>query len=53
MRTVSAVIPVHNGERYLREALDSALGQSRPADEVIVVDDGSTDGTPPAQPASP
>jgi glycosyltransferase involved in cell wall biosynthesis len=46
MRTVSAVIPVHNGERYLREALDSALGQSRPADEVIVVDDGSTDGTP-------
>ena len=43
---ISCVIPVYNGERFLAEALDSALGQSRPPDEVIVVDDGSTDATP-------
>jgi glycosyltransferase involved in cell wall biosynthesis len=42
---VSVVIPVLNGEAYLREALRSVLGQSRPPDEVIVVDDGSTDRT--------
>lgn len=41
---VSAVIPVHNGERFLRAAIDSALGQSVPT-EVIVVNDGSTDGS--------
>ena len=43
---VSVVIPVHNGERYLAEAIESALSQIYPAIEVIVVDDGSTDGTP-------
>jgi glycosyltransferase involved in cell wall biosynthesis len=40
---ISAVMAVYNGERYLRECLDSMLGQSRPPDEIIVVDDGSTD----------
>jgi glycosyltransferase involved in cell wall biosynthesis len=40
---VSAVIPVHNGERYLAEAIESALGQTVAPLEVIVVDDGSTD----------
>ncbi|MGH7719384.1 MAG: glycosyltransferase family A protein [Gemmatimonadaceae bacterium] len=40
---VSCVIPVYNGARYLGEAIDSALGQSYPAIEVLVVDDGSTD----------
>ena len=43
---VSYVVPVHNGERYLAECLRSILGQSHPPAEVIVVDDGSTDGTP-------
>lgn len=43
--TISAIIPVHNGERYVAEALQSVLEQSRPPDEIIVVDDGSTDGT--------
>ncbi len=33
-------------EDYLREALDSAFAQTRPPDEVIVVDDGSGDRTP-------
>jgi glycosyltransferase involved in cell wall biosynthesis len=42
---VSIVIPVHNGSDYLREAMDSALAQTYENLEVIVVDDGSTDGT--------
>ena len=42
---VSAVIPVFNGGRYLRECLDSALAQTYMPIEVIVVNDGSTDTT--------
>lgn len=42
---VSCIVPVFNGERYLREALDSILGQTHAAAEIIVVDDGSTDAT--------
>ena len=43
---VSIVIPTFNGERYLAEAIRSALEQDHSPVEVIVVDDGSTDGTP-------
>ena len=43
--TVSYIVAVYNGRRYLAEALGSILGQSRPVDEVVVVDDGSTDDT--------
>lgn len=43
--TVSCIIPVFNGEDWVGESLDSVLGQTRPPDEVIVVDDGSTDAT--------
>jgi hypothetical protein len=38
-------IPVRNGERYLEEAIASAVTQSRPANEILVVDDASTDGS--------
>lgn len=41
--TVAVIIPVYNGAAYLKEALESVFGQTRPPDEVIVVDDGSTD----------
>jgi glycosyltransferase involved in cell wall biosynthesis len=40
---VTAAIPVRDGEAYLAEAIESVLGQSRPCDQVIVVDNGSTD----------
>ncbi len=40
---VTAAIPVRDGEAYLAEAIESVLGQSRPCDQVIVVDNGSSD----------
>jgi len=43
MPKVSIVIPVYNGTNYMREAIDSALAQTYPNIEVIVVNDGSTD----------
>ena len=43
---MSIIVPCHNGARFLAEALDSALAQTHPAVEVIVVDDGSIDDTP-------
>lgn len=42
---VSVVVPVFNGERYLAEALASLHAQTGPTLEIIVVDDGSTDGS--------
>lgn len=42
---ISVIMSVWNCERFVGEAIESILGQSRPADEVFVVDDGSTDGT--------
>ncbi len=43
--SVSVVVPVRNGANFLGEALESALAQSLPPEEVIVVDDGSADGS--------
>jgi len=42
---VSILIPNYNYEHYLPIAIDSALGQTYPQVEVVVVDDGSTDGS--------
>jgi glycosyltransferase involved in cell wall biosynthesis len=42
---ISCIVPVYNGERYLSEALDSILAQTRAPEQIIVADDGSTDGT--------
>src|SRR6266704_2554039 len=43
---VSVLMAVCNGEAHVAEAIESSLRQSRPPDEIIVVDDGSDDGTP-------
>ena len=40
---LSVIVPVHNGARFLGEAMDSILRQAWPRLEIIVVDDGSTD----------
>lgn len=42
---IAVVIPARNGERFLGEALDSVFAQELLPGEVVVVDDGSTDGT--------
>ncbi len=42
---VSVVMPVRDGERYIGEALESILTQTPSPQEIVVVDDGSTDGT--------
>lgn len=42
---LSVIVPVHNGGEDLRRCLQGLAQSSRPADEIIVVDDGSTDGS--------
>jgi glycosyltransferase involved in cell wall biosynthesis len=42
---ISIVLPTHNRAPYLREAVDSVFTQTYPDWELIVIDDGSTDGT--------
>jgi glycosyltransferase involved in cell wall biosynthesis len=43
--TISVVIPTYNRRTQVFQAIDSAFAQTVPVDEIIVVDDGSTDGT--------
>jgi glycosyltransferase involved in cell wall biosynthesis len=42
---ISVVIPAYNAEKHIARAIESVLAQTRAADDVIVVDDGSSDGT--------
>ena len=44
--TVSILLPVYNGAAYLRESLESILGQTYPDFELIIIDDGSCDDSP-------
>ena len=43
--SICVLIPAYNARPFLREALDSVLAQTRPPEQIIVIDDGSTDGT--------
>ena len=45
MATYSIVIPTYNGEKYVAEAIESVLSQTLSADEIIISDDNSSDGT--------
>ena len=44
MPEVSVIIPIYNTAAYLRKALDSICGQTLKELEIILIDDGSTDG---------
>lgn len=43
---ISVIIPLYNGEKYVRETLDSVFAQTLSPSEIVVVDDGSTDASP-------
>jgi N-acetylglucosaminyltransferase len=43
--TIAILVPAYNEEQMIRSCLDSCLNQTRPADQIIVVNDGSTDRT--------
>jgi len=43
---IGALIPAYNCQATIRETLDSVLAQTRPPDEILVMDDGSTDQAP-------
>jgi len=42
---LTVVMPVYNGEKYLKEAIDSVLAQTYTNFELLIIDDGSTDNS--------
>ncbi len=42
---ISIIVPVFNGEKFIRESIENILSQNYPAIEIIMVDDGSTDNS--------
>ena len=46
MTTISVVCPVYNSRNFILKTIDSIINQSNQPDELIIVDDGSTDNTP-------
>jgi len=45
MADISIIIPVYNGEKYIKKCLDSVINQTKKEIEIIVINDGSTDNT--------
>ncbi|WP_407942103.1 glycosyltransferase family 2 protein [Methylicorpusculum oleiharenae] len=43
--SISVIIPTYNGQKYIKQAIDSTLVQTFPALEIIIVDDDSNDET--------
>ncbi|QLF94164.1 glycosyltransferase family 2 protein [Pseudomonas sp. ABC1] len=45
MSSLSVLLPVYNAAAFLRETLDSVIDQSHPPDQIVIIDDGSNDGS--------
>ena len=42
---ISIVLPIYNGEKYMKQSIDSVINQTYANWELLIVDDGSTDNT--------